>query len=535
MVNRCENCGGLLNYDISEGKLKCESCDSLFVPEEYADKTAAKEDTDGKKYSVSVFTCPNCGGSISSNEAEAIEYCLYCGSFVTLTSQVEKVQKPNFIMPFSKTKEDCVKSYSKMIGHKLYAPKEFRDEKFLSGFKGIYIPYWTYGYEYGPNATLTGVTENRRGDYIHKQYYSIECNAEGELDGISFDASSSFDDDISSRITPFDTKKLKPFKTPYMFGFFADTADIPAGVYNKEAASIARDQIWDSVISNPEISDKNPNRPGEKSFDETFNLKEKKYLSMLPIWFLTWRNKDRVAYSVVNGESGSIYSEVPVDVKRYLLFSLIFAIPIFMLLNVLFTFNASNMLTISVILSLLMVILYSVQLDKIVRKLFHVDDIGYLHANKDSKENAKEVKDNVVIEIFKGIGSIFEGGFLKGIGIGGIILLLCGLFSFFEYVIIGLAIVIPLILIYFFYRIGKNAKLLGDMSVWGDVVGVLVSLILSVVMLICDPAGDEFYYVMALICTGGIGLSAILTMKRYNELVTRPLPHFFDRKKGGEA
>lgn len=533
MVNRCPNCGGLLNYDISAGQLKCESCDSLFSPEEYADNTAAKEDIEAKDYSVSIFTCPNCGGSISSNEAEAVEYCLYCGSFVTLNSQVEKVSRPNFIIPFSRTKEDCIKSYSGMIKRKLYAPKEFRNKEFLGGFKGIYIPYWTYGYEFGPDISLNGVTETRNGDYITKHHYTINCKAQGELDGISYDASSTFDDDISGRITPYDTKKLVPFKTPYMFGFYADTADIDAEVYHEDAAEIARDEIWDKVTGDPQIKNgelSNPERPSTgKAFDNTFKIKERRYLSMLPVWFLTWRNKDRVAYSVVNGESGAIYSEVPVDIKRYIMFSLIFAVPIFMLLNWLTTFNAKEMLWTSVILSLFMIVLYSLQLDKIVRKQFHADDKGYLTMNRESREAAENIKGNLIVEFFKG-----AGGILKGAGLGGIVIGLIFLFTSSGLVLVILVGVILFILIYSFYRIGKNRKLMKGKHVWLDVLGSLISLGLSFIMLMADPAGDEFYYIAALLCIAGVGLTAIFTMKRYNDLVTRPLPHFFDRKKGGE-
>lgn len=533
MLNRCANCGGLLNYDIPTEQLKCENCDSLFNPEEYEEETAARENPDGPEYSVSVFTCPNCGGQISSNESEAIEYCLYCGSFVTLTSQVESVKKPQFILPFCKTKDDCVKSYKKMIGRKLYAPREFKDEKFISGFKGIYIPFWDYGYSYGPDVNLEGVTETRKGDYIYKQHYSINVQAEGELDGIYYDASSSFDDEISSRITPFDTKKLKPFKSSYMFGFYGDTADIPANTYNDQAAEVARTEIWKEVARKPEVDEKNPKLLFGKEFDQTFHVKEKKQLSMLPVWFLTWRNKGRVAYSVVNGESGAIYSEVPVDVKRYLLFSLIFAIPIFMFLN-LWTFNASNMLTISVVLSLLMLIMYSSQLDKIVRKQFHFDDKGYLLKHKESKKEAAQIKENIFAKILSEIRDSIKDGLLQDLGFGGIALVLILLVALSTFVIWGLLIVVAVAIVYYLIRLGKNAKFLKDGSVWGDVIGTIISLILGSFMLIADPAGDELYYIAAIICALGVGLTAIFTMKRYNNLVTRPLPHFFDRKKGGE-
>ena len=528
MVNRCPNCGGLVNYDISEGQLKCESCDSLFMPDKYESMTGAEENAENAEYSMSIFTCPNCGGSIASNEMEAVEYCLYCGSFVTLESQIENVRKPDYILPFSKTKEECKKAYSKMISRKIYAPKEFRNADFLEAFKGIYIPYWTYDFECGPEVKLNGESESRDGDYIVKQNYSIKCNVDGSVEGICYDASSSFDDDISGRIIPFDDEKLVPFKAPYMFGFFADTADISEDVYLEDASEFARDEIWDRVVSDTQVTEGHPVRPSDKKFDSIFKMKSNTYLSMIPVWFLTWRKKDRVAYSVMNGDNGEMYSEIPVDIKRYLLFSLLLAIPIFAILN-LFTFSAATMLKISMVLALLMVFLYTFQLDRIVRKVLHVDDKGYTSVHEDEEEIASKVSDNFIASLVKGMVSG-----VKLLGIWGIIIGAVALFAALEYVIIGGALLAVSAVVYLFFRIGKNRKFLNDFTVWLDVLGSLVSFALSAVMLIADPAGDEFYYFAAIVCIVGVGLSAALSMRRYNDLATRPLPRFFDREAGGE-
>ena len=528
MVNRCPNCGGPVNYDIAAGQLKCESCDSLFEPAKYNSETGAKEYAENAEFDMSIFTCPNCGGSIASNELEAVEYCLYCGSFVTLESQVKRVRKPDFILPFTKTKEDCKKSYSKMIGHKLYAPKEFRDASFLEGFKGIYIPYWNYDFKCGPEAEFGGQSEKREGDYLCKQNYSIKCGIDGKVEGISYDASSTFDDDISNKVLPFESEKLVPFKSPYMFGFFGDTADIPESVYCAEASKVARDKIWEDVENNNEISEGHPKRPSENKFDSHFNLFYESKLSMIPVWFLTWRKKDRVAYSVMNGDSGEIYSEVPVDIKRYLLFSLLFAIPIFALLN-LFTFSASTMLKLSLALSMLMIFLYTFQLDRIVRKVFHADDKGYTSLHREEDEKAQKVTNNFIVTLFSVAGSVF-----KTIGVVGVIIAIVLLFVAPEYVVIFVVLLVVVSIVYIFFRIGKDCKLLQDRTVWLDILGSLISLLLSTVMLIADPAGDEFYYICAIVCIAGVGLTATFSMRRYNELATRPLPHFFEREAGGK-
>lgn len=535
MENRCKNCGGLLIYDISSGKIKCESCESLFEPGDIAADSKADEYAENAKYDMSIFTCPNCGGEVASNELEAVEYCLYCGSFVTLDSQIRSIRKPDSILPFMKSKEECKKSFASMMRRKLYAPKEFRDDTFLEGFKGIYIPYWSYKYEYGPTVELRGLDEERDGDYIHKQYYNINCEAEGEIEGISYDASSSFDDDISSKIIPFDHRQLKPFNESYMYGFFADTADIDASLYQSDADEIAHDEIWDEITRDSEIKKGHPKRSeSDKKFDENAHIKRSSSLAMLPVWFLTWRKDERVAYSVMNGNNGEIYSEVPIDIKRYMLFSLIIALPIFLLLNSAITFSAVSMLKISIWLSVLMILLYTSQLDKIIRKTMHADDRGYLEKHKDAKKEAEDIGGNGVSLVFGLIKDLIVGAF-KEMSFWGIIVAIAAVGALSGYIVWGAIILVLAIVIYTIYRIAKDIKILKDYTVYRDLAGTFVALIAGIVLLICDPAGDEFYYFAAIVCAVGVGLTAIFNMKRNNELVTRPLPHFFERKAGGKS
>lgn len=51
--------------------------------------------------------------------------------------------------------------------------------------------------------------------------------------------------------------------------------------------------------------------------------------TMFPVWFLSYRNKDRVAYATVNGQTGKVAADLPVSLMRYFIGSVILAIPIF--------------------------------------------------------------------------------------------------------------------------------------------------------------------------------------------------------------
>ena len=50
--------------------------------------------------------------------------------------------------------------------------------------------------------------------------------------GLSYDASSSFDDSISEAIAPYDVKNMNPFTPSMLSGFYADTADVAPDVYS---------------------------------------------------------------------------------------------------------------------------------------------------------------------------------------------------------------------------------------------------------------------------------------------------------------
>ena len=66
--------------------------------------------------------------------------------------------------------------------------------------------------------------------------------------------------------------------------------------------------------------------------------------AMFPVWFMAYKNNNRVAYATVNGQTGKVVADLPVDVPKYLGASAILTIPIFLLLNRFFTVIPSVLL-----------------------------------------------------------------------------------------------------------------------------------------------------------------------------------------------
>ena len=142
----CPNCGGNLKFDISSQQLSCEHCHTLFDPYDFDGKTSDAEESktfDGD-YEVTIFTCPQCGGEILSTDNAAAGFCSFCGASTILYSRISHEKRPNYIIPFQKTKEQCKEAYARRMKHSIFAPKELRDPSYIDSFRGIYMPYWAF-------------------------------------------------------------------------------------------------------------------------------------------------------------------------------------------------------------------------------------------------------------------------------------------------------------------------------------------------------------------------------------------------------
>ena len=291
----CPNCGGDLRFDIASQKLKCNHCESSFDPYEQEKQADAVESTDDE-YQVTVFTCPECGAEIESTNLSAAGFCSYCGGAVVFSSRVQKEKRPAKIIPFRVTKEDCRKSYLSMIKRTPYTPKELKDPKYLERFVGFYLPYWSFRSKTEREVHVDGVKRTRRGDYIYVDHYHLSGKLDASYDGVSYDASSSFDDGISQRIAPFSTKNMVDFAPSFLLGFYADTADVPVEIYQNEAYTTIAKDIVRRLLSSQGF------QKGGIKVESSATAQIRNEIAgdissermMFPIWFLTYRKSDRL-------------------------------------------------------------------------------------------------------------------------------------------------------------------------------------------------------------------------------------------------
>lgn len=369
----CPNCGGNLRFDIPSQQLACKQCQSQFDPYAFDEKTSdAKEETaSDDSFEATIFTCPQCGGEILSTDNAATGFCSFCGASTILYSRLTREKRPDYIIPFKKTKEECKQAYAARMKKAWFAPKELKDPAYIDSFRGIYMPYWAFYITQKGDLSLPGKKSYRKGDYIYTDHYSLTGNLNAYYKGLSYDASSSFADNISEALAPYDVKGMKAFTPAYLSGFYADTADVDYKIYQNDAEASAVHETVDTIKKTKPFSSYTLGNISNNMLNTHTETVDR---TMFPVWFLSYRKNDRVAYATVNGQTGKVVADIPVDTRKYVLSTLLLAVPIFLILALCVTLLPSWLLLACAILSVISAVTCGIEHSSIRRKDENLDD-----------------------------------------------------------------------------------------------------------------------------------------------------------------
>ncbi len=561
MVFKCPNCGADLRWEPGEQLLYCMHCGtkldpSLYMSGENAPQAALAENAD-ETYETNEFTCSQCGARIYSTDLTVATFCSYCGSSTVLEKRIVREKRPDYVIPFIKSREDCIDIYRKHVKRALFAPSTMTENSRIEKFRGIYMPYWVYSLYNNDVFSVTGTYSHRSGDYVYTDHYLVTTDSKAEYYGLNFDASSSFSDNISGVIAPFDARDAKAFNPAYLSGFYADDGDVDASVYEDDAEQAVREDIAETLVQDAGFI---RGHVTESTIEKNYPLYTTQEKGLFPVWFLSIRSADnkRITYAAVNGQTGRVSVDLPLSFGKYLLFALLLAVPLFILLEFLFTLTPTKMLIITTILSVIAMVIVSGQARKVGIREQKLDDEGYLSVyrqklkeHKKSDENKKE----------KGKSRTWVTCLILIIGIPLAFIAFIFLMVLFQtfaekllqqsgnqeaewflipLVLIGIVFVVMVVIaIAKDVRRKKNerAGIVKEPEVtksrmyylWKPIAGVAV----SVLVLMLKPVMDAYYYGAAIVSMLLILWSIYDIVKTQNILSTRKIPQF--EKRGGDT
>lgn len=322
---KCPNCGGGLQFDPESQKFKCEYCISEFT-EEVLQKAADADTT-------LVYTCPSCGAEIVTDETTAATFCYYCHNPVVLGGKLDGKFAPDYVLPFKINKEKATEIFLGWIRKKKYIPKDFFSEKQIEMLSGIYFPYWLYDCKV--RGELSGVGTRIRTwrsgqtEYTERKQFAIERDGDMAVNHIGRNALQKANKKLVESVFPYQMEELKEFSMGYLSGFQAEKRDMEHDQFEEEVEQevkeFATSRLKDSVTQYNSVN----------YTKETADIHSAKWsYGLLPVWVLTYRrpNDEKVYYFALNGQTGKICGELPVDKGRLRsLFAKIF-FPIFIIL-----------------------------------------------------------------------------------------------------------------------------------------------------------------------------------------------------------
>ena len=533
---KCPSCNGVLYYDIKNKNLKCKYCKSVFDINDYDVNNAAEENefADGKLY-----TCKNCGAELISANDEAVSYCSYCGSEAILEGQISGIKRPKYIIPFRISKTECKNIYKKALERKAYVPSEFKDAEFIDRFRPFYIPYWMYQISFRKDDfDLEGYRSYTSGRYDYYEEYKLRAHVHNDgLYGVPYDASRNFDDTIAEKIAPFNKKDIVEYKPGYLAGMYADSPNVEAEVYRDEVLEKATDMAFEDIADSfGSITLDLPNKKKRQEFLQTHY--DRQDTIFLPVWFLTWKKNDRVAYAVVNGQSGKIHIDLPVDTKKFMTYSLAAAAVLFVLLTLFVSVTSRFVLWFSALLAYLVSVRYRKELKEIRDRENHVFDKGYLINEVDDIKMSDKARarirnrkvGNISMIMFVVLGTIIGIMLMSMIMMGELFDLLVS-----QDGAMAMTFLVLVLELFSFVKTLNITRHLRKKRSFFIAIITFGAIIYSFTIACAAPVQDWWYYLGSLICLFAASIMAMDLIGRFNETSTRPLPSFYTRKGGNDS
>ena len=332
---QCPNCGGGLHFDGASGQVACAHCGNKFdvtlVEQLLADKeeAAASAGTE-PRWDISLtgnyseeeaahlrgYSCPSCGAEIICDDTTAATSCPYCGNPTVVPGQLSDELRPDYVIPFKLEKNAAIEALKKYYKGKKFLPKNFCDGNHIEEIKGVYVPFWLYDGEADASMRFRCTRSNSytSGDYriTDTDHYRVTRDGSVAFEKVPADASSKMPNAHMDSIEPFDYGDLKPFSSAYLPGFMADKYDEDAEFCSKRANERiinSTDQVMRGTVTGYSTVTREYLSINLKSGDVKYAL--------LPVWLLSTKWQDQNFLFAMNGQTGKLIGDLPVDKGRY--------------------------------------------------------------------------------------------------------------------------------------------------------------------------------------------------------------------------
>ena len=323
----CPCCGAPLVF--SGNELRCDSCDNTFPVETMQQMTEGMAEAGGEsKYdwenyqprsyedtseiNLANYNCPSCGAQITGDDTLGSTVCPYCGQSTIVKGQFEGTLRPDYIIPFKVDKKAAMTAFEADFKNAPFLPDEFKSKKKIEEMAGVYVPFWMFDCDCDAYITYNAERVTRWSDsnynYTKTDYFKLFRAGSVGFANIPVDGSKKADDAYMEAVEPYNYEDAVDFNGAYLSGYLADKYDVSA----EESIERANERVKNSTIAafNDTTGIFQAVIPEQSRV--SFSNGKIRY-SLLPVWMLNIKYLDKMYQFAINGQTGKVVGNYPVD------------------------------------------------------------------------------------------------------------------------------------------------------------------------------------------------------------------------------
>jgi predicted RNA-binding Zn-ribbon protein involved in translation (DUF1610 family) len=337
----CKNCGGNLEFKPGETKMICPYCgtENEIVIDESKSEMAVEEKDYTEFLSQAVentetieklaVECGACKAIVTLEENKTAGDCPFCGTPVVAEAQSVKLIKPQSLLPFSIDKREAAENFKVWLKKLWFAPNKLKKYARPDGFKGVYLPFWTYDTEvdtdyvgqrgeyYYVTETYTTTEDNetvtKTREVRKTRWYPASGEVHNSFDDILVPAASDLPEDKLRELEPWDLQNLVPYDSKFVagLGMQSYTIDLAGGF--AKAQDYVQGDIEDKIRRHIGGDEQRILRMSPDFHDITF-----KHI-LLPVWLAAYKFNKKVYQVIVNARTGEVQGQRPWSVIKIVL------------------------------------------------------------------------------------------------------------------------------------------------------------------------------------------------------------------------
>lgn len=267
------------------------------------------------------YICNSCGGEIVGDEHTAATNCPYCDNPVVMAGSFQGELRPDLVVPFQLDKEQAKAALSRHLQKKPLLPKLFKSQNRIESIQGIYVPFWLFNTDVDAviryKATRIHHWSDSNYNYTRTSVYNLFRSGSIGFDNVPVDGSSQISNDLMESIEPYDLRQSVDFQTAYLAGYLADKFDVVAD----DCKARANERIRTSTEEAFAATTAGYSSVIPQSTNIRLSGGRVRY-ALLPAWILTTRYQNEIYTFAMNGQTGKMVGNLPIDWKLFWIYLL---------------------------------------------------------------------------------------------------------------------------------------------------------------------------------------------------------------------